>query len=176
MSWDISDVEHRRMDLVLIAREPEVSMSEACRQFRVSRKTGYKWLRRYKEQGLPGLANDSRRPKSSPLQVSGDVVLELINLRNKHRSWGPKKLRARLARSSADPNVVPSVATIGRILRRSGQSEARGRGRPHRCPPTDPLSEAQRPNDVWTVDFKGWWRTRDGKRCEPLSIRDLYSR
>jgi putative transposase len=176
MSWDISDIEHRRMDFVLIAREPEVSMSEACRQFEVSRKTGYKWLRRYKEHGLSGLANVSRRPRSSPLQVSGDVAIEIINLRDKHKSWGPKKLQERLTRSSADPNEVPSVATIGRILRRSGQSEARGRGRPHRCPPTDPLSKAQGPNDVWTVDFKGWWQTRDGKRCEPLSIRDLYSR
>ena len=176
MSWEISDVEHRRMDFVLIAREPEVSMSEACRQFQVSRKTGYKWLRRYEEYGLSGLTDGSRRPKSSPLQVSGSVVLELINLRIKHKSWGPKKLQARLARTSSDPNEVPSVATIGRILRRSGQSEARGRGRPHRCPPTGPLSKAQGPNDVWTVDFKGWWRTRDGRRCEPLSIRDLYSR
>jgi transposase InsO family protein len=164
------------MDYVLIAREPEVSMSEACRQFRISRRTGYKWLRRYEEHGLPGLADGSRRPKSSPLQVGGDVVVEIIGLRTKHKSWGPKKLQARLARTSIDPSEVPSVATIGRILRRSGQSEARGRGRPHRCPPTGPLSKAQGPNDVWTVDFKGWWRTRDGKRCEPLSIRDLFSR
>jgi len=176
MPWEISDVEHIRMEFVLIAREPEVSMSEACRQFRVSRRTGYKWLRRYEKHGLPGLTDGSRRPKSSPLQVSGDVVVELLGLRAKHETWGPKKLQARLARTSVEPSAVPSVATIGRILRRSGKSEARGRGRPPRCLPTGPLSKAQGPNAVWTVDFKGWWRTRDGKRCEPLSIRDLYSR
>jgi putative transposase len=176
MSWAVSDAEHIRMEFVLIAREPEVGMSETCRQFKVSRKTGYKWLRRYKECGLPGLADCSRRPRSSPLQIGGDAVVELIRLHTRHKTWGPKKLRARLVRASLGSNVVPSVATIGRILRRSGLSEAKGRGRPPKHPPTGSLSSAQRPNEVWTVDFKGWWWVQDGRRCEPLTIRDLYSR
>jgi hypothetical protein len=88
MSWAVSDAEHIRMEFVLIAREPEVGMSETCRQFKVSRKTGYKWLRRYKECGLPGLADCSRRPRSSPLQIGGDAVVELIRLHTRHKTWG----------------------------------------------------------------------------------------
>jgi transposase InsO family protein len=164
------------MDFSLIAREPGVSMSEACRQFGISRKTGCKWLRRYEAGGLAALADRSCRPVSSPLQASGDVVVELVRLRGKHEHRGPKKLRAMLLRRGFSPEVVPSLATIGRILRRSGLSETRGRGRPPKQLPTGSLSSAEGPNDVWTVDFKGWWLTRDGRRCEPLTIRDLYSR
>jgi transposase InsO family protein len=169
-------IEHRRMDFVMIAREPEVNKSEVCRQFGISRKTGYKWLQRYDAGGLTALEDRSRRPISSPLQVSGDVVLELVRLRNRHEHRGPKKLRAMLLRRGFSPVEVPSLATIGRILRRSGLSETRGRGRPPRQLPTGPLSSAPGPNAVWTVDFKGWWRVGDGSRCEPLTIRDLYSR
>lgn len=176
MSWMVSDAEHLRMEFILLAREPDVNVSEVCRQFTVSRKTGYKWLQRYKREGLPGLADRSRRPNSSPLSVSGEIVIELLRLRNDNEHWGPKKLRASLVRRGFDPVAVPSVATVGRILRRSGLSETKRRGRPPRHPPTGPLTTAQGPNQVWTVDFKGWWRTQDGRRCEPLTIRDLYSR
>ena len=176
MSWSVSNVEHVRMEFVMIAREPDASMSEACRQFEISRKTGYKWLQRYQSDGLAGLSDRSRRPRSSPLKISGDVVVELVNLRTKHRHWGPKKLRARLVRKGVSLGHLPSLATIGRILRRSGLSETKRRGRPRSYLPEGPLTRAQRPNEVWTVDFKGWWRTKDGCRCEPLSIRDLYSR
>ena len=176
MSWRVSNAEHLRMEFVLIAREPGVSKSEACRQFAISRKTGYKWLRRYETDGLAGLADRNCRPGSSPLRVGGDIVVALVRLRQAHLHWGPKKLRALLAREGFSQSELPSVATIGRILLRSGLSEAKGRGRPRRWKPEGPLSEAQGPNDVWTVDFKGWWRTGDGERCEPLGIRDLYSR
>lgn len=176
MSWSAAGIDHLRMDFVLIAREPGVNKSEACREFNISRKTGYKWLARYAAGGVAALVDTSRRPISSPLRVSGDVVVELVRLRGKHEYRGPKKLRAMLLRRGFSPDVVPSLATIGRILRRSGLSKTKGRGRPPKQRPTGPLSSAKGPNDVWTVDFKGWWLTRDGRRCEPLTIRDLYSR
>jgi putative transposase len=176
MSWSATDTEHLRMDFIVIAREPEVSMSEVCRQFDISRKTGYKWRKRYETDGLTALMDRSHRPATSPLRVSGDVVVELVRLRRSHECRGPKKLRATLLRNGFRPDEVPSLATIGRILRRSGLSETKRRGRPPKHPPTGPLSSAEGPNAVWTVDFKGWWRTKDGCRCEPLTIRDLYSR
>lgn len=176
MSWVVSDAEHLRMEFVLLAREPDVSISELSRQFRISRKTSYKWLERYRSQGLSGLTDRSHRPTRSPLRIGGDIVVELVRLRRQHQYWGPKKLRAGLLRSGLDSAGVPSVATIVRILRRSGLSEAKGRGRPPHRPPTGSLSTAQGPNQVWTVDLKGWWRTQDGKHCEPLTIRDLCSR
>ena len=176
MSWRATGVEHLRAEFVLVASEREVSKSAACREFGISRKTGYKWLRRYAELGLDGLVDRSRRPRSSPLQASGAVVVELVRLRQAHPHWGPKKLRALLLRTGIRPEEIPGLATVGRILLRAGLSEAKGRGRPRRWEPTGPMQTAAGPNDVWTVDFKGWWRTGDRRRCEPLGIRDLYSR
>jgi transposase InsO family protein len=176
MPWYEEDVVHLRINFIMIARDPDVNMSAACRQFNISRRIGYKWLERYETYGLAGLSDRSRQPKSNPLRANGTIVLELIRLRNKEQFRGPKKLRAKLLRCGFPTEEVPSLATIGRILRRSGMSEAKGRGRPRKHLDRGPLSSAQAPNDVWTVDFKGWWRTRDGKRCEPLTIRDLYSR
>jgi transposase InsO family protein len=179
MSWSVRELQDARMEFVMIAREDDASMSGACRHFGISRKTGYKWLYRYETSGLAGLVDQSRRPRSSPLQLSGDGVVALVELHGDHEDWGPKKLRARLKRDRLCPdNRVPSLATVARLARRLGWSEAKGRGRPRlpRAEPTEPLSDAERPNRVWTADFKGWWRTRDGQRCEPLTIRDLYSR
>ena len=179
MSWSICGLQDCRVEFVIIAREADASMSSACRQFHISRKTGYKWLRRYEASGLDGLLERSRRPRSSPLQLSGDVVVVLVKLHEDHEDWGPKKLLARLIRDGSCPDSkAPSLATVARLARRLDWSEAKGRGRPrpHRAVPTKPLSDAERPNRVWTADFKGWWRTRDGQRCEPLTIRDLYSR
>jgi len=176
MSWEVSKVEHLRMEFVLLAREEWVSMTEVCREFGISRKTGYKWLRRYEAEGLRGLSDRSRRPHSSPFSVSGEVVLALVRLRGEHPFWGPKKLVRVLQGEGIEKEEIPSLATIGRILQRAGMTEAKGRGRPRRWDPEKPLQEAGKPNDVWTVDFKGWWRTGDGRRCEPLSVRDLYSR
>jgi len=103
-------------------------------------------------------------------------VVVLVQLHADHPGWGPKKLRARLGKVGVGPGQLPGLATVARLARRLGWSEPKGRGRPRRCLPEGPLSGARKPNEVWTVDFKGWWRTGDGKRCEPLSIRDLYSR
>jgi putative transposase len=178
MSWTLSSVEHLRMEFVMLVTEVGVNLSEACRQFRISRKTGYKWRRRYETEGLSGLVSRHRRPRRSPLMVSGDITLAIIRLRRDHKSWGPKKLRARLLAKGFRPNELPSVATVARVLKRAGEVPPNRRGR-HKSQLQAgpwPLSNAPGPNDVWTVDLKGWWRTQDGKRCEPLGIRDLYSR
>lgn len=176
MSWRKTDIEHLRLEFVWIAGEVGVSMTEVCRQFGISRKTGYKWLRRYQAAGPPGLAVRTCRPLASPLSASGAVVAAICRLRHQHESWGPKKLQVLLAREGFRTMEIPSRVTIGRVLKRSGLSVTKHRGRPRRWSQTTPRHDAPGPNDVWTVDFKGWWRTGDGKRCEPLTVRDLYSR
>ncbi len=178
MPWATTGIESLRMDFVMIARDPDASKSETCRQFGISRRTGYKWLRRYEAEGLMGLRDRCRRPMSSPLRASGDIVTDIVKLRGKReeRFRGPKKIRALLLRRGTGPDEVPSVATIGRILRRAGLSERKGRGRPAKHLPTGVLTSSEKPNDVWTVDLKGWWRAGDGRRCEPLTVRDLHSR
>jgi putative transposase len=146
-----------------------------CRRFGVSRKTGYKWRKRFKRQGLEGLKDQSRRPRRLSKVTAPELVCEIVATRMKHPSWGPKKLYAVL-RKSYPKRALPSRATIARVIDRVGLVEA-GRCARRRKPTAARKCVTPRaPNDLWTVDYKGWWRTRDGKRCEPLTVRDECSR
>lgn len=151
------------------------TMAEVCRAFRICRQSGYKWWRRYQLGGPVGLQEDSRRPRRSP-QASGAIWIErLRQARRRHKRWGPKKLRGWLQKRHPRARV-PSVSTLGRLLRRHRWSQpplGRRRG-PNRTWPA--LRQARHPNEVWTVDFKGYFHTADGRRCDPLTVRDAYSR
>jgi transposase InsO family protein len=166
-----------KQEFVLAAISPDSNIAELCREHGISRKTGYKWIERFREGGVPALEDMSRRPHKSPLRASGDAVLEVVALRTDRPRWGPKKLRAVLLRRLRT-DEVPSVRTIARILDRAGMIERRRRPAPEIIarPEGAPDVAAPGPNDLWTVDFKGWWRTGDGARCEPLTVRDAYSR
>lgn len=158
---------------VLRASEPHRNMSELAREFGVSRKTGYFWLSRFSRFGVAGLKGRSHRPRRL-MQTSAEVVLRIIELRREHRFWGPKKLKALL---DAELGDAPSVKTIARITKRLGMAPLRlTRVRKKSALREGGLLNALKPNDVWTFDFKGWWRTRDGKRFEPLTVRDAASR
>jgi putative transposase len=175
MGWKESSVMHERCRFVLEGLVPGANLSELCRRYGVSRKTGYKWLRRYQLEGPAGLYERSRRPRMSPMAIPSHMVAEVVRWRLERPAWGPKKIRALMLQRH--PAVeIPAQSSIARILRRCGLVEPKGRGRLRRWHPGDGRIEAAQPNDVWTVDFKGWWRTRDGARCEPLTIRDAHSR
>jgi len=163
-----------RVTFVLRALEVGSNISALCREYGISRKTGYKWLSRYREDGLVGLRDRSRRPKSSRIQIDFETSESVLQLREE-TGWGPKKIHERLKRYTI-VQTVPSERTIARLLKRKGKIKPNKRGRPRKHLPTGPLVKAHAPNDLWTVDFKGWWRTLDGRRCEPLTIRDAYSR
>jgi transposase InsO family protein len=161
-----------REQFVLRASGRGVVFAELCREFGVSRKTGYKWQKRFKQQGVDGLADASRRPRRS-IRVQGEVVLRVLELHARYK-WGPKKLRDLLRR---EHGKSVSARTIARILRRAGIGPRRRRVRLIRSPvPRAPTVKPSRPNAVWTVDFKGWWCARDGQRCDPLTVRDAFSR
>jgi putative transposase len=165
-----------RQEFILRATAGDIPFAELCREHGISRKTGYKWLRRFQAQGTAGLVDRSRRPLSNSLAVKPEVVVALVALKQKHRSWGPKKLWTLLARTTTAEDM-PSVATIGRILDSAGLVVRRRRYRvPSRGLPQRPAVEVAAPNDLWTADFKGWWCTGDGARCEPLTVRDAHSR
>ena len=173
--WETQIVKLRE-EFVLRALEQDANVAALCREFAVSRKTGYKWLERFRGGGVAALEDLSRRPMSCPVRASGDSVLAVIELRRRHPSWGPKKLRVVLHRTlvSAD---VPSVRTIARILDRAGQVTARRRPVPlAQVASSAPQICANGPNETWTIDFKGWWHTNNGERCEPLTVRDAASR
>ena len=166
----------RRLHFVKLAWKAQQSISQLCRLFRISRKCGYKWKHRFEEKGRPGLLDRPRRPQSSPGRTSHEWLKRIRRMRRRHRSWGSRKLRARLLREYKGQEV-PAVRTIGRWLQRMRLSR-RLRRRTRRGPQLSlgKLTGAGQSNQVWTVDFKGWFRTQDGKRVEPLTVRDLYSR
>jgi putative transposase len=164
-----------RNQFVLAATSPGTNISQLCREYGISRTNGYKWIRRFQAEGQAGLDDKSRRPKTIS-GLDGELVLRIIELRRRYPKWGAKKLREILLRSP-DRVEAPSAKTIARVLDRVGEPRVRKARRRLRVVLREhqPLV-ADAPNDVWTVDFKGWWRTRDGRRFEPLTVRDAFSR
>lgn len=150
------------------------SMVDLCRLYGISRKTGYKWLDRHRCGGLDGLVEQSRRPWSHPKTTPEALEARIIELRQKHPFWGPRKLLHRLRRLQPDTDW-PAPSTIGSILDRNGLVIARSKRR--RTPAYERgLSNGLGPNDVWAADFKGWFRTANGTRVDPLTISDVSSR
>lgn len=149
-------------------------MVDLCRYYGISRKTGYKWVRRYEELGVVGLEEMSRAPLQHPNAVSEEMVGRVVQARKVYPRWGPKKLRAWLEKESPEEEW-PSVSTFGNILRRRGLVSQRRRRRRVQ-PYGEPFSRDMKPNDVWCADFKGWFMTGDGSRCNPLTVTDGLSR
>lgn len=174
MAWKKVLPMEERARFVLEVEKAEMSVAELCRRYGVSRKTGYKWIRRYWAEGLDGIRERRSRPHSCPHKTNQDWEMRIIIERVKHSSWGPKKIRELLLRSGLREKV-PAASTIGDIIKRAGLVSTRRRRR-RKTYYSGPLTEAKYPNHVWAVDYKGWFRTGDGKRCEPLTISDLYSR
>jgi putative transposase len=146
---------------------------ELCREYGISAKTGYKWRDRFIESGEAGMRELSRRPHGHTDQLEEGVVCAIIRLKSAHPHWGPRKIQALYARQHGE---VPSESSFKRVLERAGLTVPR---RLKRSVETGRLSsgfKAERPNDVWTVDFKGWWRSLEGSKVEPLTVRDQYSR
>jgi len=151
-----------------------LSFTELCQRYHISRKTGYKWIARYEAQGPAGLVDRSRRPHSSPDQTPLDLRLAIIEARLRHPTWGAKKLLKLLERK--DPQADwPSRWTVCEILKREGLVRERTRRRKpaHPGKPTTVVTAA---NQLWCVDFKGQFKTRDGRYCYPLTVTDSYSR
>lgn len=150
-----------------------LSFAELCDRYGVSRKTGYKWVGRFKEDGLKGLLERPRGCPSHPLRTSDEMTRQLIALRHKHPAWGPKKLCAWLRARGYSP---PAPSTVGAILVREGLVKPRKKRAPRPGDYSSPLASQDRPNAVWAVDFKGWFRLATGAKCYPLTVSDGYSR
>ena len=150
------------------------SVSELCGRYRISRQTAHKWIRRFEEGGFPGLKDRSRRPQSCSHGVPEPVLHELLQARQRHPTWGARKLLMLLRRKHPDWHL-PAPSTAHDAIRRAGLVKKRRRSlnRPH---PGRPLTPMDRPNVVWTADFKGHFKTLDGLYVYPLTIQDGYSR
>ena len=174
MPWKETCSVDQRIACVAEWLEYETPITELALRYGVSRKTVYKWLDRFEEEGAPGLADRSRAPKRHGRAMAPEIREALLAARLAHPRWGPRKLRAALARR--EPGIEwPAASSIGELFRRAGLSTPRRKT--HTVVPlTQPLLHAREANDVWTTDFKGWFRTRNQARCDPLTINDAASR
>lgn len=150
------------------------SMTELCQRYEIARETGYVWIRRYRERGLDGLVEQSRAAMRHGNQTPAEIEQMVLELRQAHSRWGPRKLKRILERDEPG-RVWPAASTIGALLKREGLVVAR-RKRRRTTPYREPLAHADGPNRVWCADFKGWFRTGDGRRIDPLTITDAHSR
>jgi transposase InsO family protein len=183
MAWRESDPMKERVKFVLEWErrwdegEGKTNIAELCREFGVSRQTGYVWIRRYRAAGndVRAIAEQSRRPKTSPFAVADDVVDLLVMARKRYPKWGPKKLHSILVTRHPELHW-PRPSTIGAVLKRRGLTRPIRRRPRHATPSTQPFAAVAGPNTTWCIDFKGHFRTADGKTCYPLTLLDAHTR
>jgi transposase InsO family protein len=176
MPWKVTDVLKERVRFVTDWESQDWNFAELCRDYGITRNTGYKWLNRYELNGWEALQDETRAAHRHPNQTSAEMEKAILELREKHTRWGARKIQAMLERRQEEAGYqVPATSTIGEILRQHGltvERKKRARAEPSR----QPLARAGTANALWCIDFKGWFRTGDGKRCDPLTITDGYSR
>lgn len=174
MALRVAKVENQRKEFIDKLLESEETVADLCREFQISRKTAYKWIRRFKEEGIDGLKDRSRAPHAQAGKTSYDLECKILEVKRKYMRWGPKKIRAYLEEHES-AIVWPSLTAFGNILDRNDLVKPR-KYRKRFPSKTDPLSHCKAVNDVWCVDFKGWFKTKDLIKCDPLTVTDAYSR
>src|SRR6266700_4102072 len=174
MPWKVSSVMEEKLRFVFEYELGERSMTELCQRYEIARETGYVLLRRYRAAGAAGLVEHSRAAHRHGNQTPEEIERLVLELRQAHMRWGPRKLKRILERDEPGRSW-PAASTIGALLKREGLVVARKK-RLHTAPYSEPLAHADGANRVWCADFKGWFRTADGQRIDPLTISDAHSR
>lgn len=173
MPWKESSVMEERLRFVARFLDGE-TMSELCREFGISRKTGYKIFNRYKEHGLAALTDRSRRPVRYANQLPAQVESLIVRLKHNKPHWGARKIRELLIKRLASDVRVPAKSTVHAVLDRHGLVKRMGRKR-NRASGT-PLSPGATPNDLWCADYKGEFKLGNRRYCYPLTVTDHASR
>lgn len=175
MPWKGKSIMELREEFIRKALKAEKPFRHLCREYGISEKTGYKWMNRFMEKGTKGLADMSKKPKNSPKQLDEDTVIKIIQIRTAHPYWGPKKILVLLKK---ELKVTPSESSIKRILDKAKLTKKKT------VKNVDPVTignifrkliQADGPNDVWCIDFKGYWYS-DNEKIIPFTVRDLFSR
>ena len=174
MPWSQTSPMDQRTQFIADYLRETLSVTELCDLYRVSRKTAYKWIDRYLRHGPAGLQEHSRRPQHSPNQTAEDIVEALLQARRRHPSWGGKKLLALLHKRHPSWDL-PHRSTVCDILKRHGMVP-HTRHRRRIGHPGKPTSLILAPNDLWSADFKGQFKTGNGRYCYPLTVADGFSR
>lgn len=170
MPWKEETTMSNRTSFVEQAQTEKGNISALCRSYGISRKTGYKWLRREKEEGERGLENHSRRPKNSPRQTDAVLEQEVLSVRKEHPAWGGRKIR-RVLQNQGIINV-PAASTITAILHRNEKIDSEESTK-HKA---WQRFEKENPNEMWQMDFKGFFTMTSGGNCHPLTVIDDHSR
>ena len=170
MPWKETTTMSLRTEFIHLAELAGANFSQLCRGFGISRKTGYKWLKRYREGGESGLADRSRHPHHSPRRSSVELEKAVVEVREQHPAWGGRKIKAHLKRKGQ--RQPPSASTITEILRRNDKINAEEalKHKPFQ------RFEMEQPNQLWQMDFKGYFALEEGGYCHPLTVLDDHSR
>ena len=168
MPWQECSTMTLRQEFLALAQQPGVSFSELCQRFGISRKTGYKWKRRYREKGVTGLADRTRRPEHSPRRSEPVMEEQVLAIRDQY-GWGARKIKSCLERRGDGPLAKSTVHSIllrhGRVTNAPGERTGTYR-----------RFEQERPNQLWQMDFKGHFLLGNQQRCHPLTVLDDHSR
>jgi transposase InsO family protein len=171
MPWEAKDVLTMKEEVIQKALSNQVSISDLAVEYRISRQTIYKWIKRFKEQGIDGLMELSRRPHSSPNRTTSGNTELILNIHDEYSAWGGRKLRQRLINKGHKIDDIPSESTFNRVLKKHGRidpDESKKRQQFIRF-------EKEKPNELWQMDFKGHFKMGT-KRCHPLTVLDDHSR
>jgi len=175
MPWKEINKMDQKIRFVVKTFDKHANFTQLCKEFGISTKTGYKWRQRFIEGGEPALADKPRTPNANAKSVDRDMIYDIITIKNKKKSWGAPKIHAILV--DMHPNrIIPHERTIGRILKRTGYIKTKRRRKVNPTERVQHKVRANRPNHIWTVDFKGWWYTPYKEKCEPLTVRDDFSK
>ena len=176
MPWKVSGALEQRVRFVLDHESGLYSMAELCSRFGISRQCGYKWVERYRREGLAGLQDVSRAPRHSPHRTDRATEELLIDMRRSQPTWGSRKIIARLEKMYPQlKRQLPAASTVDDLYRRSGLLHSKRRKKRFEEVVRVPL-EANAPNDVWSADFKGEFRLANGSYCYPFTVSDAFSR
>ncbi len=172
MPWQERNTMDLKEEFVIRVQQGKQNFSSLCLEYGISRKTGYKWMNRFTEDGFEGLEDQSRQPRVSPNQLEEAAVCRIIRLKKDHPRRGPKKIHALYLNRAND---AISLSSVKRVLKKSGFVQER---KYRKTTPVERINaphQALAPNDIWTVDFKGRRYSKDRSRCEPLTVRDEFS-
>src|ERR1700748_3158142 len=171
MPWKKSEPMEQRTELALKALKTE-NFGALCQEYGISTKTGYKWQERFLSRGIAGLAEESRRPRGHVSELQTEEVCQIVRLKFAHPYWWPAKIRALYLRQHGE---AASLSSFKRVLEAAGLTQRRKKRRASEAGRLSTGAKAEAINEIWTVDFKGWWHGTEG-RCEPLTVRDEFSR
>lgn len=173
MTWKETTKMEQKIEFITEWRSGNYSFSELCRQFDISRTTGYNYIKRYRKEGLEGLKERSKAPIRHPDKILPEVEKEILAYRKKYPRWGAQKIW-KLLHNDFQADHIPSISSINRILKRNNLIIVKNRRR--RVKSVHPIFNPQNCNEVWSADFKGKFRLGNKRYCYPLTIADSYSR